>query len=71
MGSNELSGLREAIAEIDREIVSLSGRRVDLAARLGELKRAAGVPIRDYAHEKEVVDRARRLAADAGWRPGR
>jgi chorismate mutase/prephenate dehydrogenase len=66
MSSSELSILREAMAEIDREIVSLSGRRNDLAARLGALKRAAGVPIRDYAHEKEVVERARRMAADAG-----
>jgi chorismate mutase/prephenate dehydrogenase len=67
MGSNELSTLREAIGEIDREIVSLSGQRVDLAARLGKLKRAEGLPIRSYTHEKEVVDRARRLAADAGF----
>ena len=66
MGSKELSSLAEAIAEIDREIVGLSGRRVDLAARLGELKRVQGLPIRDYAHEKEVVGRARRMAADAG-----
>jgi chorismate mutase len=67
MGSDELSGLREAIAEIDREIVSLSSRRVDLAAKLGDKKRVQGLPIRDYAHEKEVVDRARRLAADGGF----
>ena len=66
MVSKELSSLREAIAEIDREIVDLSGRRVDLAAKLGELKRVQGLPIRDYGHEKEVVERARRMAADAG-----
>lgn len=66
MGSKELSNLAEAIAGIDREIVGLSGRRVELAARLGELKRARGLPIRDYAHEKEVVERARRMAVDAG-----
>ena len=49
MGRKELSGLAEAIAEIDREIVGLSGRRVDLAARLGELKRVQGLPIRVLA----------------------
>lgn len=66
MVSPELSNLAQAIAEIDGEIVSLSGRRVDLAARLGELRRVQGLPIRDYAREKEVVDHARHLAADAG-----
>ncbi len=66
MSSKELSNLAEAIAGIDREIVGLSGRRVELAARLGELKRARGLPIRDYAHEKEVVERARRMAVDVG-----
>ncbi|MFV1961058.1 MAG: prephenate dehydrogenase/arogenate dehydrogenase family protein [Acidimicrobiia bacterium] len=66
MSNDEFSGVREAIAEIDREMIDLTARRVELAARLGELKRVQGLPIRDYAHEKEVVGRARRMAAEAG-----
>lgn len=66
MGSSELSDLAAAITEIDGEIVSLSGRRVGLAARVGVLRRAGGLPIRDYGDEKEVVVRARRIAAEAG-----
>lgn len=66
MGTEELSDLRAAIAEIDRGIVDLSARRADLAARLGQVKRDDGLPIRDFAREKEVVNRARRMAREVG-----
>ena len=66
MGSDELAETRREIAEIDRQIVDLAARRGELAGRVGVLKRQSGAPIRDYAHEKVVVERARRLAEAAG-----
>lgn len=66
MGRDDISGLREELAGIDEEIISLAARRTELAARLGEMKRVEGMAIRDYGHEKDVVDRARRLAVEVG-----
>ena len=66
MGRDEIADLREEIASIDAEVIALAARRTDLAARLGELKRKGGSAIRDFAHEKEVVSRARRYASEAG-----
>ena len=66
MGSDELAETRHEIAEIDRQIVDLAARRGELAGRLGVLKRQSGAPIRDYAYEKVVVERARGLAQAAG-----
>lgn len=66
MVRDDLSGIRDEIASIDAEMISLAARRTELAARLGELKRQLGRPLRDFAHEKEVVSRARRFAVEAG-----
>lgn len=66
MTRDEISGLRKEIASIDAEVIRLAARRTELAARLGELKRLSGSAIRDFAHEKEVVSRARRYAVEAG-----
>lgn len=66
MGRDEISGIRDEIGSLDREMIRLAARRTELAARLGDLKRQEGRPLRDYAHEKEVVSRARRFAVEAG-----
>ncbi len=64
--SDELSRVRAEIAAIDREMVELAARRSRLADEVGSLKRASGSAIRDYGHEKVVIDRARELARSAG-----
>lgn len=66
MGREEISGLRDEIASMDQEMIRLAAARTELAARLGELKREEGSSLRDFAHEKEVVSRARRYAVEAG-----
>ena len=66
MEHDELARVREEIAQVDRQIIELAARRGELAERLGSLKRTAGSPIRDYAHEKVVVDRARDIAESFG-----
>ena len=64
--SDELADVRAEIAETDRQIVELVARRSTFADRLGSLKRQHGSPIRDYGHEKTVVDRARSVAESVG-----
>jgi len=64
--AGELADVRAEIAEIDRQIVELVARRSGLAERLGSLKRETNAPVRDYGHEKTVVDRAREVAESVG-----
>src|SRR5581483_1460847 len=61
--------LREKIRAIDKELVSLTARRLDLARRVGEIKRAKGVPIRNYQVEAEALRLVREAAAELGVDP--
>ena len=65
-----LDPLRGALGEIDREILQLVARRQGLAQRIGQIKREAGIPTRDYRQEREVVQRARAAAVEHGLAPG-
>src|SRR5690606_1022337 len=57
-----LRQLRDEIAAVDDELVSLLARRLALAREIGEIKTSLGIPVLDPAREAEVV---RRAAADA------
>lgn len=65
-GSDELGELRDELFRVDLGLVELAAARQAVSRRIGELKQIAGIPIRDFEQEKEVIDRARRLAAQAG-----
>lgn len=69
MTTAELSALRDEIRDLDREFVELIARRVELARRIGEAKREAGIATLDPAREAAVVrdaaDRAREAGLDA------
>ena len=60
-----LDALRGRIEETDHAILDLAARRTELARRAGQLKRSLGVPIVDFAREREVerlmLARAREL----------
>ncbi|MBX7119744.1 MAG: chorismate mutase [Gemmatimonadaceae bacterium] len=62
----ELARIRDAIEQLDRDLVALVARRVGLARRVGAVKRAAGLPILDPPREAAVVRRAGVLAREAG-----
>jgi chorismate mutase/prephenate dehydrogenase len=64
-----LDPLRGELGQIDREILQLVARRQGLAQRIGQVKREAGVPTRDYRQEREVVQRARAAAVEHGLTP--
>lgn len=52
-----LDDCRKQIQEIDGQIAALIARRLELAKQVGQAKEAAGLPIRDYAVEKMVLNR--------------
>ena len=60
----DLDDLRLRLAAIDRELLALVARRQALAAEIGEAKRLAGLPTRDFEQERQVVERARAIAAE-------
>src|ERR1041384_4234444 len=64
-----LDPLRSELGQIDREILALVARRQAIAQRIGQVKRDAGIPTRDYRQEKDVVERARAAAVAHGLSP--
>jgi chorismate mutase len=51
---------RGEIDKVDAEILRLLNLRAELAVRVGETKRLAGLSVCDREREREVVERARR-----------
>ena len=64
--TEELVGLRGEIERIDRAIVQLIAERVQLARRVGSVKRASGLPTLDPAREANIIRRSGHLAREAG-----
>jgi chorismate mutase/prephenate dehydrogenase len=64
-----LEPLRTELGQIDRDILALVSRRQALAQRIGQIKRDAGIPTRDYRQERDVVERARAAAVEHGLSP--
>lgn len=66
MEENELEEVRRRIRQLDAELVDRAAERVRLARRVGEIKRAAGRPVIDYAQERRVLDAAAAAAEERG-----
>jgi chorismate mutase/prephenate dehydrogenase len=66
----DLQQLRDQLSAIDRQILELVAERQRLSGDIGVLKRASGSPTRDFAREKQVLGKARALAAGLGVSPG-
>lgn len=47
---------REEIAEVDRDLVALVGRRLDLVRALHRYKGEQGIPVRDPERERWLVE---------------
>jgi chorismate mutase / prephenate dehydrogenase len=65
-----LDQLRHRLAELDENLLGLVSERARLASRIGAAKRQAGIPARDFRQEREVVERARTVAAKLEISPG-
>ncbi len=64
-----LDELRDKLSSIDTRIVELIAERQQVVADIGRTKRDAGTGTRDYAREKEVLDRGRGRAEELGIDP--
>ena len=62
---DELQELRREIDGIDRELVELFRRRMDVTARVGEYKRERGIPVLDQERERQVLQNKGELAGEA------
>ena len=62
----ELARIRDEIEGIDRALIELVAKRVELARQVGAVKRTAGLPVLDPPREAAVVRRAGALAREAG-----
>ena len=61
---DELQTLRQSIDEIDRQLVELFCRRMDVTRRVGEYKRERGISVLDQARERQVLQNKGELAGD-------
>ena len=62
----DLDSLRQRLAAVDRGIIELVARRQEMVHQVGRAKEQAGRPIRDYAQEREVIERTRAAARQLG-----
>ncbi len=65
----KLDALRTELGQIDREILAAVSRRQAVAQKIGQIKRDARIPTRDYRQERDVVERARAAAIEHGLSP--
>ena len=61
---SELESVRKEIEEIDKEILALIDRRVNLAERVLESKRINGTSINDQKQNEVVINRALNAATE-------
>jgi len=64
-----LDTLRERIRRLDQEVIARVAERMELSRQVGEIKRQQKLSIVDYAQERDVLERARRLAGEMGLDP--
>jgi chorismate mutase/prephenate dehydrogenase len=66
MDMTPLADLRDSIAEVDRALLELLRRRMDLAAEVGRVKAEADLPVVVRDVEDRVLHRARQHAEECG-----
>jgi chorismate mutase len=62
----DLDALRQEVERIDRTLIQLIAERVEIARKIGVVKRERELPTLDPAREAAVVRRAGSLAREAG-----
>lgn len=62
----ELNELRAQIRKVDEELLVLMARRQALATSVGKAKLTHGLPIKDYATERNILENTRRRAKELG-----
>jgi chorismate mutase / prephenate dehydrogenase len=67
---SSLSLLRAMVDATDRDILQAVARRMGLVREIADVKRAAGLRIRDVQREQEVLEDRMRVASELGLPPG-
>ena len=62
--NGELMRLREEIADIDNQLLTLFAERMRLVGAISACKGAGGLPLRDEAREREIIARVRAKAGE-------
>ena len=60
----EIKELRNKIDEIDKQLVDLFGKRMNVSAQVAEYKREHGLPVLDASRERELLAKISELAGD-------
>ena len=66
---HDLQKLRQRVADLDREILEKVAERLNTSRSIGEAKRRAQLPLRDFRVEAQVMQRGRQLARDLSFDP--
>jgi chorismate mutase/prephenate dehydrogenase len=67
--TSPLSDLRSELARLDESLLRIVAERQAIVGEIGRIKAAMGRSTRDFAQEKEVLNRVRRAATDLGLDP--
>jgi len=52
-----LDNLREEIDKIDKEMISLFQKRMDIVIKIGEYKKSKSLPIEDKERERQLLEK--------------
>lgn len=64
-----LEDLRQRLSAIDAALVELIAQRQEIVSEVSAHKISTGAPTRDYAREREILERVREQAAELGAEP--
>jgi len=64
-----LEDLRQRLSAVDTELVKLIAERQEIVAEVSAHKIKTGSPTRDYARERDILDRVQRQSVDLGLDP--
>ena len=64
----ELEGLRVSIDQIDRQIIELFEKRLDVSKDIARAKAEAGLPVFDAAREQAKLESVRGLTANEEYK---
>jgi len=67
--SPQIDSLRDQIDQIDRTILELIKKRMDVSSEIGRAKLNIGLPVRNYDREKICLENARKIASSLNISP--
>ena len=67
--AEEIGPLRDEIDRLNEEMLDKISGRVEVALKIGEVKKRHGMPVVDLAREEAVLDHVGGLAANRGLYP--